>query len=124
MKHSLETIQEALRASGGIVSLACQKLNIARSTYYLYEAEHPALKETRDEITEDLLDLAEAGLLQLIRGGDREAIRFILRCKGKRRGWQESYRLEGADGGPIRAQIERTVVVLPSNNRETLPGEA
>lgn len=121
MKHPIATVIEALRQSGGVVAIACEKLNISRMTYYRWEEAHPELKEARDEIKEDMLDLCEAGLISLIRDKDRESIRFYLRCHGKHRGWVDTMRVEGQNGGPIHIEQTTRVIVLPSNNREMLP---
>ena len=40
-------------------------------------------------------------MLKLIAGGDRESIRFYLRCFGKQRGWVETTRVEGSVTGAI-----------------------
>jgi Bacterial regulatory protein, Fis family len=78
-----EMIIEALRASAGIVSLAAQKIGVARQTVHQWISSEPELKAAVDDIREINLDLCEAGLMKLIAAGDRESIRFYLRCFGK-----------------------------------------
>jgi len=59
------------------------------------------LRQVRRECEEDGLDFAEYKLLDLINSGDRTAIIFYLKCKGKDRGYIERQELTGTDGSPL-----------------------
>lgn len=99
--YKTETIIDALRQSAGIVSFAAGKLGINRATLSRWISEERELQEACEEIREEMLDLSEAGLVQLIKDKDRESIRFYLRCKGKHRGWVEGMQVQGPNGGPV-----------------------
>lgn len=99
--RTIGIISEALRAAGGVITFAAQKLGIARSTLYSYLAACPELQQVRKDVDNETLDLAEGHLIKLIVAGDREAIKFYLRCKGKARGWVERIEATGPSSGPI-----------------------
>ena len=90
-----EDIKEALLESGGIQSAAAQwivtkkGIAISRSAISRRVAKNPELREACDEATERVLDVAENRLLKMINEGDRTAIIFFLKCKGKNRGYVE-----------------------------------
>ena len=54
------------------------------------------LRQVRRECEEDGLDFAEYKLLDLIKSGDRTAIIFYLKCKGKERGYIERKEFSGS----------------------------
>lgn len=93
-------ILEAISSSAGIIKAAALKLGVSRSTLHAWIAENEILKAAVNEAREDTLDLAEAGILTLIKNGDREACRFYLRCFGKKRGWIETVQVENK-GAPL-----------------------
>ena len=58
----------------------------------------PELREVAEQAAETLTDLAEQELYKLIKQGDKPAIIFYLKCKGKDRGYIERQELTGKDG--------------------------
>jgi hypothetical protein len=80
-------IIEALRAAGGVVSVAAQLLDVAPNTIRRQIRQNPVMRQAWDEIRDEALDLAEAKLLQAIRDGDLRAITFFLKTQGKHRGY-------------------------------------
>lgn len=77
-------IVEQLRKTP-IVQIACEKLGIARATFYRWKKEDAAFASMADEaLFEGVLlmnDMAESQLLSAIREGDMTAIMFWLRCR-------------------------------------------
>jgi hypothetical protein len=102
-------IEEVLRAAGGLKTVAAHKLNIHRATLYRWLAKHPGLLDVVAEIEEEICDIAEAKVIQAIRSGDMQTVRWFLETKGKGRGYVRRVEATGADGGPIEA---RTTVDL------------
>lgn len=100
-------IKEALLATGGVQTAAAvwfkakKNVIIDRSTICKRIKKSKMLQEAAEEATERMLDIAETGLFQLVKNGDKGAIIFILKCKGKQRGYIERQEMTGADGIPL-----------------------
>lgn len=74
---------------GGNVSLACQQANIkSRTTYYRWMKEE-AFKDEIENINESYIDMAETQLRAAVSRGDMNAVFFLLKTKGKSRGYVE-----------------------------------
>lgn len=102
-------VEEALRKAAGMKTIAARLLNIGRRTLYDFLDANPSLKDIGAEIDEELGDLAESKLLQKIRDGDGESIRFYLRTKHKARGYANDSRVTatfGGDGDQRTTKIE------------------
>lgn len=108
-------IIEALRASGGVVTLAADKCGVVRQTMAKWIANNKSLRAACDEITEEMVDIAEAQMIGLVRAGDRESVKFFLRCKGKGRGWNDRIEVVGKGGGPIETESTTTHKIDMSN---------
>ncbi|KEJ91701.1 hypothetical protein [Synergistes jonesii] len=59
------------------------------------------LKKHKEDIDESVLDLAEKHLIKLVLADDLGAICFLLKCKGKKRGYIERQEITGADGSSL-----------------------
>ena len=96
MKEQLSTLSAAQKrflkafdACGGNVSVACQKADIkSRTTYYRWLA-NADFKEQVESIEESFIDLAESQLRMAVSRGDMNAVFFLLKTKGKSRGYVE-----------------------------------
>ena len=97
-KNTLNTrkkdMLEALRKSLGIVSTACKSVGIERCTHYNWLKADPNYASAVAELENVVLDFAESQLHTLIKGGDTTATIFLLKCKGKRRGYVEKTEVE------------------------------
>lgn len=98
---------QALEKYNGVVSVACQAIGLARSTFYLWCKEDSEFKEAVDEINEVSIDFVENKLFELIEGvtikgesaiykkqPDVTAIIFYLKTKAKTRGYVEKTQIE------------------------------
>jgi len=101
-----ESLLKSLEQSLGVVTVACKKADIPRSTYYkwLNEDEEFA-KEVRD-IENVALDFAESQLHKQIAADSTAATIFYLKTKGKKRGYVERQEITGVEGMPTNFQIE------------------
>jgi hypothetical protein len=92
--HTIEEFESALRLSCGFKSEAARILNIspASVTSRIDKSEH--LQTVLDEVVTEQLDFAEKQLFEAIKDRESWAILFLLRCKGKSRGWQERQYLD------------------------------
>jgi|TARA_R110000796_G_scaffold168058_3_gene284948 hypothetical protein len=101
-----ESLLKALEQSLGVVTVACKKANIPRSTYYKWLKEDQDFSAKVKEIENVALDFAESQLHTQIGEGNTSATIFYLKTKGKKRGYIERQEITGADGMPTNFQIE------------------
>lgn len=99
---------EALAESLGVVSEAVKTVGIARSTHYLWMNEDPVYKEAVEELNDAVIDFAENRLHKLIEKGDTAATIFLLKTKGKKRGYVERSEQEISGGLNISWHEEKT----------------
>lgn len=71
------------------VSATCSAAGISRRTFYKWKEKDEKFREACEEGEESLIDFAESQLLQKVNDGDLTAIIFILKTKGKNRGYVE-----------------------------------
>jgi hypothetical protein len=111
MSDEKKAILESLEAHYGIVTDACKKIGLARSTFYNWLKTDSSFKAAVDEIQEVALDFVEGKLFERINGVmmgsyDQEgelkiyqerpsdqAIALYLKTKGKKRGYVERQEL-------------------------------
>ena len=85
----------------GLISSACRKANIDRSTYYAWREADPKFAADCDAVPELIGDKIESEGFKKIAKGDGEMIRFFLRTKYKSRGFITTTEHTGANGGAI-----------------------
>lgn len=89
-------IIEALRASGGVVTVAAQLLGCAPNTIRRQIKQNPTMAAAWQEVRDETLDLAESQLLRAIRAGDMRAIMFFLKTQGRGRGYGSTVQIGGS----------------------------
>jgi len=89
IQQNKKLLLKALEKSMGIVSKACQIVNLDRSTFYKYYNEDEQFKEDVDNMQEYVLDFAESKLLENIKDKKETSIIFYLKTKGRKRGYVE-----------------------------------
>ena len=87
-QHKLAVI-EALEKSLGVVTTACKKVGINRTTFYKYLKEDEQFAKDVQDIENIALDFAESQLHKQISEGNTTATIFLLKTKGKSRGYVE-----------------------------------
>lgn len=103
--HNKKALLEALEQSLGVVTSACKKVGVSRTTYYDYYRNDPDFKMAVDSLSDVALDFAESQLHRQIKDGSTAATIFYLKTKGKRRGYVERQELTGAQGNSITIKI-------------------
>jgi predicted transcriptional regulator len=101
-----ESILKALEQSLGVVTVACKKANIPRSTFYKWINEDEDFAKQVKDIENIALDFAESQLHKQISENSTPATIFYLKTKGKKRGYIERQEITGADGMPTNFQVE------------------
>lgn len=110
----------AYRENFGNITIACQACGISRTMYQGWMKNDPEFRKTLAEIEpeEIMLDWGEHKLMERITKGDTLATMFLLKTKGKRRGYIE--KTEVSHEGDVVKQI--TVNVLkPGASLEDVP---
>ena len=101
-----EELEEALENRGGVQEAASVWLRknkgiiYARSSISGRMKKNPKLKEAAGRGVEKLLDLGEVKLFEAVQKGNMTAIIFLLKCRGKKRGYIEKLTI----GGNIETQ--------------------
>lgn len=97
---------EAMKASGGVISTACEIAGVSRQTYYNYINDDDDFREVVEQIEDEKLDFAQSQLMTLIKGFKKKdddgneldeydvlpcksSIFFFLKTKGKHLGFVE-----------------------------------
>ncbi len=86
---------QALEKSLGVVTTACNKVGLHRSTHYEWLNTDPWYKEQVEDLANVTLDFMESQLHKRISKGDTTAIIFGLKTKGKSRGYIEQMDFSG-----------------------------
>lgn len=80
---------EALEKSLGVVTTACKQVGINRSTHYDWLKNDEEYKDQVKALENIVLDFAESQLHKQILDGNTTATIFLLKTKGKSRGYIE-----------------------------------
>jgi hypothetical protein len=100
-----EAMLKALEKALGIVTLACKEVGIDRGTHYDWYNNDTKYKDAVDALNDVVLDFAENKLHKLVDKGDTSATIFILKCKGKKRGYVEKSEMDLTTNGKEIKQI-------------------
>jgi len=96
-----EAMLEALEKSLGIVSTAAKMASIDRSTHYAWMKADEEYKKAVHAIEESVLDFAESHLYKLVKEGNPAATIFMLKTRGKKRGYIERQEIEVQEKKPL-----------------------
>jgi hypothetical protein len=119
---SKEAFIIAYKENFGNITIACESAGVGRGQYKSWCDKDPEFRQRLAEIEpeEIMLDFGEHKLMERIAKGDTLATMFLLKTKGKRRGYIE--RQEVAHEGDVVKQI--TVNVLKASHVEELSNGA
>lgn len=84
-----EQFAEMLRKAGGFRTRVAKQLGVTVSAITHRIKRSKYLTDVCQTIDETVLDIAEAALLKAAQNGEPWAVTFILKCKGRKRGWIE-----------------------------------
>jgi hypothetical protein len=116
---SKEAFIIAYKENFGNITIACESAGVGRGQYKAWCEKDPEFRQRLAEIEpeEIMLDFGEHKLMERVAKGDTLATMFLLKTKGKRRGYIE--RQEVAHEGDVVKQI--TVNVLKASHVDELP---
>ena len=101
MQEAKDNFPETLKVSMDLVSVACRKANISRTTYYQWRIDDPKFAADCDEVKHIIGDMVETEAYKKIAKGDGEMIRFYLKTKLRERGFVSTTEHTGPNGGAI-----------------------
>lgn len=93
MKHknlSVEKIVSVYRSKAANMTNTAAALNVSRTALYNWRKSDDKLDEAMSSCEEELIDNAETALYKQVIEGNITAIIFLLKTKGKNRGYVES----------------------------------
>jgi len=102
---------DCLKESLGIVTIACEKANVSRDTFYSLLNKNAEFKRQVEDIQNITLDVAENSLIRNIKAGDTTAILFYLKTKGRKRGYVEKQELDLTSKGESIIRQPRPIIV-------------
>lgn len=97
-EHHKKAMLEALEKSLGVVTSACKKVGVGRTTFYDWLKTDEEFAKQVNDIQNIALDYAESQLHKQIGEGSTSATIFYLKTKGKSRGYVERQEITGIDG--------------------------
>lgn len=104
-KLTVEQVIAALRAAKGVKSFAAKSLGVDRHTIENYCNRYASVQTAYLEERHSLVDVAEAQLVRKVNAGEWPAIQFALVKLGRDRGYGDTVRHEGPDGGPVTIRV-------------------
>ena len=112
----------ALESTKGVVTDAAEIAGIARSTHYLWMTEDKVYKDAVTDLQDVVLDFAENKLFKLVDKGDVAATLFLLKTKGKKRGYVERTEVSPVDpdGNSIQPIININVIRTKKDIEDSL----
>jgi len=97
--HRKKAMLEALRASLGIVTTACERAGVGRATHYRWMETDSEYADAVKQCEDIALDFAETSLMRQIGRGEAAATIFYLKTKGRNRGYIERKDVDVTTGG-------------------------
>jgi predicted DNA-binding transcriptional regulator AlpA len=101
VQQNKKDVLVALESSLGVVTTACKKVQIDRTTFYRYVNDDAVFAKAVKDIENVAIDFAESSLHKQIQAGVPASTIFYLKTKGKERGYIERSEITGKDGGPV-----------------------
>jgi len=107
---------ESLENSLGIISTACTKVNISRSSFYKWYKEDEEFRKKVDEIDSVKLDFVESQLFKNIQNLKEKSIIFYLQHKGHKRGYIQKQNINLTSNEEKINKIEIEIIKPTGNN--------
>jgi hypothetical protein len=85
----------ALEKSLGIVTHAAREIGIDRNTHYAWMKDDPEYRAAAETIDDAVVDFGETALFNNVKQGKEASIIFLLKCKGRKRGYIEKSEVNG-----------------------------
>ena len=114
-----DTLLQALESSLGIVSTACNRTGISRSSFYKWYKEDEEFRQKVDEIDNVKLDYVETKLFKNIENEKEKSIIFYLQHKGHKRGYVQRQNINLTSNEEDIKKIEIEIIESKGNSSPT-----
>ena len=114
-----DTLIQALENSLGIVSTACNRTGISRSSYYKWYKEDEEFRQKVDDIDNVKLDFVESKLFKNIENEKEKSIIFYLQHKGHKRGYIQRQNINLTSNEEDIKKIEIEIIESKGNSSST-----
>ncbi len=114
-----DTLLQALENSLGIVSTACNRTGISRSSFYKWYKEDEEFRKKVDEIDNVKLDYVETKLFKNIENEKEKSIIFYLQHKGHKRGYVQRQNINLTSNEEDIKKIEIEIIESKGNSSST-----
>ena len=114
-----DTLLQALENSLGIVSTACNRTGISRSSYYKWYKEDEEFRQKVDDIENVKLDFVESKLFKNIENEKEKSIIFYLQHKGHKRGYIQRQNINLTSNEEDIKKIEIEIIESKGNSSPT-----
>ena len=114
-----DTLLQALESSLGIVSTACNRTGISRSSFYKWYKEDEEFRQKVDEIDNVKLDFVESKLFKNIENEKEKSIIFYLQHKGHKRGYIQRQNINLTSNEEDIKKIEIEIIESKGNSSPT-----
>ena len=111
-----ETLLEALENGLGIVSTACNRTGISRSSFYKWYHEDQEFRKKVDDIDNVKLDYVETKLFKNIENEKEKSIIFYLQHKGHKRGYVQKQNINLTSNEEDIKKIEIEIIESKGNS--------
>jgi len=120
-EHNLkkDALLQALENSLGIVSTACNRSGISRSSFYKWYKEDDEFRKKVDEIDNVKLDYVETKLFKNIENEKEKSIIFYLQHKGHKRGYVQRQNINLTSNEEDIKKIEIEIIESKGNSSPT-----
>ena len=120
-EHNLkkDALLKALENSLGIVSTACNRSGISRSSFYKWYKEDEEFRKKVDEIDNVKLDYVETKLFKNIENEKEKSIIFYLQHKGHKRGYVQRQNINLTSNEEDIKKIEIEIIESKGNSSPT-----
>ena len=112
-----QKLLKSLKKNQGLVSTSCDEVGVSVEFYYYHYHKDEKFKAEVDLINEKVIDFAESKLYEKIQEGSEKSIHFLLRYRGRKRGYTDSIDIT-SDGKNI-TEI-RLIPIKPKKDEDGL----
>ena len=109
-RTEIKKIAAVYEKKGGNIAATAVALGITRQALYKWRKEEGELAKMLDDIDEGILDFTESKLIEKVNEGNLTAILFLLKTKGKKRGY-----VEQVDNKLVENPFEKLMKELPDD---------